>query len=493
MRLSDFLEYNDIAIQCHDNPDADALASGYGVYVYLKAHGKNVKFVYGGRFELQKSNLLLMINKLSIPIKYVKELDKPELLIMVDCQYDGGNVAHFDADTVAVIDHHQISGPLPELSDVRSNLGSCATLVYSLLMQEYFDVNADSKLATALYYGLLTDTNNFAELNHPMDRDLREEVEFEQSLITLFRNSNLSLKELGIAGEALMGYEYNDDYRYAIVKAKPCDPNILGMISDMTLEVDTVDSCLVYSELPFGVKFSVRSCVKEINAGELAEYIAAQIGSGGGHSDKAGGFIQGELLKKSPVDYLKTRLNKYFAETEVIYAESYVADVSDAKVYKKKNLTIGYVDPAEFLSVGSKVLIRALEGDMDVTIKDDFYIMIGIKGEVYPCSKEKFNRSNKPLDEAYNLKCEYEPVIKNNMTGEKIDLLPYAKSCISTGDVTIYAKQISGRIKVFTAWDKEKYMLGRPGDYMAVRMDDYHDIYVIAQDVFEQTYEPVSE
>lgn len=79
------------------------------------------------------------------------------------------------------------------------------------------------------------------------------------------------------------------------------------------------------------------------------------------------------------------------------------------------------------------------------------------------------------------------------MTGEKIDLLPYAKSCISTGDVTIYAKQISGRIKVFTAWDKEKYMLGRPGDYMAVRMDDYHDIYVIAQDVFEQTYEPVSE
>ena len=95
MRLSDFLEYNDIVIQCHDNPDADALASGYGVYVYLKAHGKNVKFVYGGRFELQKSNLLLMINKLSIPIKYVKELDKPELLIMVDCQYDGGNVAHF--------------------------------------------------------------------------------------------------------------------------------------------------------------------------------------------------------------------------------------------------------------------------------------------------------------------------------------------------------------------------------------------------------------
>ena len=30
MRLSDFLKYNRIVIQCHDNPDADALASGTG-------------------------------------------------------------------------------------------------------------------------------------------------------------------------------------------------------------------------------------------------------------------------------------------------------------------------------------------------------------------------------------------------------------------------------------------------------------------------------
>ena len=42
MRLKEFLKYDDIVIQCHDNPDADALASGFGVYVYLKAHGKNV-------------------------------------------------------------------------------------------------------------------------------------------------------------------------------------------------------------------------------------------------------------------------------------------------------------------------------------------------------------------------------------------------------------------------------------------------------------------
>ena len=35
MKLNDLLKFNDIVIQCHDNPDADALASGYALYWYL--------------------------------------------------------------------------------------------------------------------------------------------------------------------------------------------------------------------------------------------------------------------------------------------------------------------------------------------------------------------------------------------------------------------------------------------------------------------------
>ena len=69
MRLSELLIYNSIVVQCHDNPDADALASGYGVYTYLKEQGKDVRFVYGGRFRIQKSNLALMISELKIPIR----------------------------------------------------------------------------------------------------------------------------------------------------------------------------------------------------------------------------------------------------------------------------------------------------------------------------------------------------------------------------------------------------------------------------------------
>ncbi len=122
MKLSDLLKYKDIVIQCHDNPDADALASGYALYLDFAEHNSKPRFIYGGKFPVQKSNLCLMIEALEIPITYVKELEAPELLVTVDCQYDGGNVTHFDAAKVAVIDHHQITGALPEMNVVRGNI-----------------------------------------------------------------------------------------------------------------------------------------------------------------------------------------------------------------------------------------------------------------------------------------------------------------------------------------------------------------------------------
>ena len=43
MTLQDLLGWEgDIAIQCHDNPDADALASGWGLFCYLEAMGKKI-------------------------------------------------------------------------------------------------------------------------------------------------------------------------------------------------------------------------------------------------------------------------------------------------------------------------------------------------------------------------------------------------------------------------------------------------------------------
>ena len=193
MKLYDLLEFENIVIQCHDNPDADALASAYGLYMYFMEKGKQVETIYSGRNKIRKSNLVLMVEELHIPVKYVDSLEKPQLLITVDCQYGEGNVTHFDAYEVAVIDHHEMSGSLPPLSEVRSNLGACSTLVWQMLNEEGFDINTHRELATAMYYGLFTDTNMLTEIAHPLDRDLRGAAKFGVAMVRKFREGSLCI------------------------------------------------------------------------------------------------------------------------------------------------------------------------------------------------------------------------------------------------------------------------------------------------------------
>lgn len=504
--LRELERFDRITIQCHDNPDADALASGYGLYCYFQSKGKEVRLVYSGRNRIQKSNLRLMVEKLCLPVEYIEptkgaKVHVEGLLLTVDCQYGAGNVTGLAGDEAAIIDHHQVEIEDVPLSIINPNLGSCATLVWKLLTDAGFVVDDKKGLGTALYYGLYTDTNQFSEVYNPLDMDMREALPYDKSLITLFRNSNLSLKELEIAGIAMIRYSYNEDYEFAVIKAQPCDPNILGLISDFLLQVDIIKTCVVFNEVNDGYKISVRSCIREVNASELAAYLTEGIGSGGGHYEKAGGFISMRLYEeKYPTfhaeGYFNSRMTQYFDSFELIYAEDYQADTTGMKLYEKKKIPVGFVKADEVLPIGTPITIRTLEGDLDMTVEEDLYILIGIKGEVYPNRQEKFEHSYLKLNKKYNAeesgeKAEYVPVIKNRADGRTLVLADYAKMCVPTGEKRIYAKPLNKGVKVFTAWDKGKYMLGRPGDMLAVRADDLHDVYVVERDIFAKSYENI--
>ncbi len=496
-QLSELTSYKDIVIQCHDNPDADALASGYAVWWYLKRKGINARFIYGGVSSVQKVNLIKMIDILQIPVSFVKEMDEAELLVTVDCQYGESNVTSFPAKEVIVIDHHRISGEVPERSDVRSSYGSCSTVLYELLKYEGISINADEKLATALYYGLMTDTDNFASISHPADKDLRDEAKYLPMDILYFRNSNITKDELRIAGDALQQAFFNDRYHYGIIETKPCDPNILGIISDMLLEVDGVDTCLVYNIFTYGVKISVRSCTAETKASELASYLAGDLGGGGGHLVKAGGFLQRDLIVKAGMDYKKDiierylmeRMLRYHKESEILYAGKNKIDLADFQRYVKIETPMGYVRAKDLAECGTKIMIRTLEGDVDVVVEDDLYIILAIDGEIYPCKQKKFEASYHYVEgEKYEFPGEYPPMVIDILSGDRIPLIPHAKCCMSDGGATIYAKELDHRVKLFTSWDPEKYYLGVEGDYLACRTDDLSDFYIIAKKVFYRTY-----
>lgn len=488
MKLKQLLDFDDIVIQCHDNPDADTIASGYGVYCYLTEHGKKPRLIYGGDRVLTKTNLVLMVKLLEIPLEHVTALDKkPELLITVDCVHAEGNVSGFEALHYAAIDHHRTAKNLPELCEIRSNYGSCSSIIARMLDKEGYPLSDNLKLSTALYFGLYSDTANLSEIRHPADRDLRDFARVDKSVLTLLVNSVLSLPEIRIAGNALDGITYNEDKRYAIAVAEPCDPNILGYINDLILQVENVDVSVVGCYVSRGFKVSVRSCVPDVHADEVAFSITD--GNGGGHRQKAGGLITANI--SNPREYLAGKIEEYYGSFDILRVGEDAVDISEFGLYHKLPETIGFAKTTDIVPAGTDIIVRMIEADVEIRAADNIYIMIGKMGNIYPIDREKFNSSYTATDDPYIPSADYNPKIITQDNSFK-RIAPFARCCVSrNAGGRIYAKRLERTLKLFTKWDKSNYMAGRAGDYLAVRTDDTDDIYIIPKEQFENVYREI--
>lgn len=496
MKLKTLEKYNEIVIQMHDNPDADAVGSGYALYRYFQSKGKQVRLIYGGRLPIAKSNMKLMLQELAIPAEYVQELESPELLLTVDCQYGEGNVQYFKAQNVAMIDHHHTGRESDEMSEIRSHIVSCATICYDMLLAEGFDVNEDIRIATALYYGLYMDSNELSEIRHPLERDMIDCLKYDHVLVRRWNHANFTINEMETAGIAMIRHSYDENKRLSIIKSNPCDPNILGLVGDLILQVDSIDVCIIFNECPGGFKLSVRSCALDVAANELAKFLTFGIGDGGGHLDKAGGFIskkqyESRYGEKGIESFFFQRVDEYYDSYDVIYARDGVKDTTGFRLFRKKPYTYGYVCTTDIVEAGTVCRLRTLEGDALITAGADIYMMIGYFGEVYPIEREVFERKYRVVDALFEKSFEYNPSMMTQPDGKSYEVLPYARPCVAMGDGLIRAKKLSKAAKVFTKWNYDKYMSGEIGDMLCHTEGDTKDLYIIKKEVFFETYEEV--
>ena len=498
MHLKDLLSFSDIIIQCHDFPDADAIASGYAVYRYLVANGKKPRLIYSGKTEITKPNLLLLISELEIPIEYVKELPRVQLLLTVDCVHGEGNVTPFDADYYAAIDHHICAQPPSSLAEIRQDYASCSTVVYRLLRHEQPDLLNDLSVSTALYYGLDMDTNAFSEIKHAYDRDLRDLTDFDKNLILRLHNANFTLDELELAGEAFSHSVYfNAGKRFAVVMVKPCDPSILAIVCDLVLQVDDIDTDIVFCVLPNGVKFSVRSCINEIRANEIAEFITKGIGNGGGHAMKAAGFISSalapdELHGGELPDFFEKKMLDYLESFDVAHFDELRIDVKNLPLYVEKERNLGFVLSSDIVPSGTNVSLRSAKGDIHFTASPTKYILTDRSGNSFALDKPDFDFHYLPVEDTFTADaCDYAPTLIND-ENKSFELLSRFRPCIARHTQPVYVKRLERSLKLYTKHDKTDYLMGQEGDYLAVKANDPTDIYIIDMAILESVYEKIN-
>ena len=513
MTLEDLLRYEDIVIQCHDDPDADAIASGYALLKYLESKGKFPRLVYSGGRKVTKNNLLLMIEKLSIPLEYVRRTeDEAELLITVDCRAGQRNVSVLPRQNLAVIDHHELDmgEVLPELREVRTDCSACVTVIWIMLKKAGFPIE-DRLLSTALYYGLYMDTQKFKG-TEKLDREMLDALRFDWDIILLLQSADLALYDLRTAGSAFMNLRYHPEYHFAVAPVNTSEPYMLGIVSDMMMDVHELSVCVAYCllERERCIKVSVRCCKRRDRADELVHWLVRDMGNdGGGDRTKAAGrlalallekncpdgnllYTAGELIFQRLTDYFRTPLKRLAPRAEKYgpaRAEEFCKE--KAELYHKKKAPAGYARTMDLLPEGTEILLRTPEGDIIKKASPELYIMIDAEHEVSHITEEELRRNYELTDEEFPMDREllWQPKVYHAGKKEAVPLTPHAKKCVAKDAAQVWAAQLNCRLEVLVWGD---WRLGEIGDWLVCQEDDHQNAYIIPKSTFEQSYERVN-
>ena len=160
-----------VLILPHNDPDPDAIASAVALrHLLAQRLGVEVNIAYKGIIGRAENKAL--VRYLGYPLRRLtgSDLRQPLPIALVDTQPGAGNNALPSKSTATiVIDHH----PWPEVTaaarfvDVRSDVGATSTILTEYLQAA--GIEPSPPLATALFYGIKTDTMGLGRGASPAD------------------------------------------------------------------------------------------------------------------------------------------------------------------------------------------------------------------------------------------------------------------------------------------------------------------------------------
>lgn len=272
-------------IHLQHNPDPDALASAEALrFLFQRLFGVETVLAYTGRVGRVENRAMLRHLNIKIRPAFRVDYDKHDLLIVVDT-HPGSGTCKIPDDRLpdVVVDHHPARHDLSHIPFllVDPSFGSTSTMVGALFVDN--GIPYDARIATALTYGIRTDTLDLSRSSSPHDDRIFREM-FGQA----------DKRALAKIERARVPQEYFVVLERGLRRAQVSDFAVTTWLGD----VDHSDSVAEIADLLFrldGIRFAMvagwagdRLCAslrsmatKDIRAGDVAHDISG--GFGGGH------------------------------------------------------------------------------------------------------------------------------------------------------------------------------------------------------------------
>lgn len=277
------------------NADPDAISSALALQ---RLFWRRVKKTWVFRTNvIKRADNLAMIKLLNIKQQHIRKLNPARISrwAIVDSQpHHQEALSKFRFDII--IDHHPLSnGSSAAFVDIREDYGATATMMTEYLRAA--KIKPSPRLATALFYGIKTDTDNFVRASIPNDIEaFRYLYPFTNiHIVKMIESSEMTRKTLTHFRAALENLVFLKD-KACIHMGKVNDPDILVILADFFLKLVESTWCIVSGV--YGQKLIVifRHAGFRLDAGKIAQKLFGPWGPAGGHKSAARAEIPMEAI-----------------------------------------------------------------------------------------------------------------------------------------------------------------------------------------------------
>jgi len=288
---------NNISVIIYANPDPDALASAFALKKILETRKNTVNIGYTGA--IGRPENASMIRRLKIPAFPFSEEEagRSDIIALVDSQ------PHFFTDFILprcdiVIDHHPLRDVISAtFADVRPNYLSASSILTEYLRTDGKRLTKD--LASALFYGIKTDTRHFmGDMSHgdveairwlrsKADLDIVQQIEFSQ----------FSREGLDYFSIALLRRHFLKGVMFSHLGPVPFF-DVCVQVADFFIRVENVSWALVSGVVGSMLVVIFRNDGVNKDAGYLARSAFGHMGSAGGHESMGRAEIRQDALPR---------------------------------------------------------------------------------------------------------------------------------------------------------------------------------------------------
>jgi nanoRNase/pAp phosphatase (c-di-AMP/oligoRNAs hydrolase) len=283
--------------QTHDYPDPDTIASALALtWLLQELEGLEPDIGYGGIIGRAENKAMIKVLGIKMRRTTLEDFEKYDLVALLDTQPEVGNHSvPLTRPPDIVFDHHfprELEGPEPAYFDVGGSYGATSTKVLELVLAS--GLTPPTQVATALFYGVKSDTRNLARqassadlvaylyLLPLVDTQLLAEIENPQVPLDYFRVFNKAIMRAKIYGNMLvadLGVVYT--------------PDLCAEVADRMLQVEDIKHAVATAWYEESLFLSLRTRARSKNAGRMLHTIVTNIGIGtaGGHGPMAGARI----------------------------------------------------------------------------------------------------------------------------------------------------------------------------------------------------------